>query len=479
LKPENLSVMEFVNEEIPQVSAQEYKSHLQQGFVPPETNLAPPFIITTQKTNGHPVISSAPLVQPGRATYILQPDPHYPFIAAGIFFRGGRMEESRNNAGITQLLYRSALKGTSRYSSEELSFRFDSLGNPPRFSCYRDFGGFLMEAMPEFFPEMWKLLLHCLTDAQFPAAEVETEKGKMVSAIRRNMDDNFVRPVQLFHRGFYGNHPYALPDTGFEESISPLEREQLLVWKKRLWNSQRAIVCIVGNFSTEQIYQQLEESLVDFSSDGETIHPPQLGRIPFKQQEIEVRPKKQTAFCLGFPSQPAGSEDIPKYDVLQQILSGMGGRLFLNVRSKKALAYTVHASTVSALYSGAFVTYIAGEASKEAAALDAMWHELEVLKKEPVSLEELANARNALIGNYTLNTQTANSRVLDYTNSYLLGRPLPYAPQYRERVNQVHSEDLLKLAQQTFNRETSTIGIVRGTTETTDAENILAEGSGS
>jgi zinc protease len=155
----------------------------------------------------------------------------------------------------------------------------------------------------------------------------------------------------------------------------------------------------------------------------------------------------------------------------------MGGRLFLNVRSKKALAYTVHAAAVSALYSGAFVTYIAGEASKEAAALDAMWHELDVLKKESVSKEELENARNALIGSYTLNTQTASTRVMDYINSFLLGRPIPYASLYRERVNQVTQEDLLRIASLTFNKENSTIGIVRGITGTTDAENIIAEGS--
>jgi zinc protease len=474
---ENLSVMELVNADVPEVSSSQYESHLQQGFVPPETNLSPPFIISLPERNGHATSSSLPIIRSGRATYILQPDPHYPFVAAGIFFRGGRVEETRNNAGITQLLYRGALKGTSRYTSEELSFRFDSLGNPPRFSCYRDFGGFMMETLPEYFPEMWKLLLHCVSDTQFPSPEVETEKGKIISNIRRNMDDNFVRPVQLFHRAFFGDHPYALPETGLEESILPLEREELLVWKKRLWNTKRAIICIVGDVDPEETYDQLEKSLEEFPVDGEEIHPPPQARVPAQPEDVERRAKKQTAFCLGFPSPPAGSGEGPKYDALQQVLSGMGGRLFLNVRSKKALAYTVHASAVSALYGGAFVTYIAGEASKEAAALEAMWHELDVLKKEPVTKQELENARNALIGNYTLYTQTASARALDYTNSFLLNRPLPYASLYRERVNQVTEEDLLRIASITFNKENSTIGIVRGTTDTTDAENIIAEGS--
>ena len=57
----------------------------------------------------------------------------------------------------------------------------------------------------------------------------------------------------------------------------------------------------------------------------------------------------------------------------------MGGRLFINLRSKKSLAYTVYAGTASSLYSGAFLTYLAGDASKESAALEGMWQELDAL----------------------------------------------------------------------------------------------------
>jgi zinc protease len=423
LSTKNLSVMEFVNDDVPALTTSEYEQHLNQAFVLPETILPPPFFPAPVKGTSPVALLKAPLIHQGKATCILQADPHYPFVAAGIFFRGGRDEESVNDAGITQLLYRSALKGTTQYTSEELSFRFDSLGNPPRFLCYRDFGGFMMEALPEFFPEMWNLLLHCLKDAHFPAVEVEVEKGKMLSAIRRNLDDNFVRPVQLFHRAFYGEHPYALPDTGFEQSIQALEQEELLVWKKRLWNTKRAVICVVGSFDPQLLLEQLESSLSEFPADGTEIAVP-MARFGTAREDIETRQKKQTAFCMGFPSPPAGNPDNPKYDVLQQVLSGMGGRLFLNLRSKQALAYTVHATTISSLFGAAFVTYIAGEASKEAQAREAMWQELERLKQEAVSQEELDHARNALIGSYTLNTQTASSRVLDYTNCYLLKRPL-------------------------------------------------------
>ena len=59
----------------------------------------------------------------------------------------------------------------------------------------------------------------------------------------------------------------------------------------------------------------------------------------------------------------------------------MGGRFFINLRSKKSLAYTVYAGAASHLYAGTFLTYIAGDASKGKIALEGMWEELETLKK--------------------------------------------------------------------------------------------------
>ena len=474
LRIENLSVLEYVNAEIPEISPETYQNHLRESFALPETNLSPAFLISSRKHVRSVETLQAPEIRRGHASYIFHPDANYPFIAAGIFFRGGRNEESAINAGITHLLHRGALKGTSDLTAEQLAFRFDALGNPPRFNCYRDFSGFTMEAMPEYFPQMWDLLLDCILDAQFPATEIETEKGKVLSVIRRNMDDNFVRPAQLFQRAFFGTHPYGLPETGLEETVRGMKREQLLIWKKRLWNSRRAIVTIVGSFDPDQMFEHLESTMSGLSEIGEELKAPDPLKTPARRMEIENRAKKQTAFVLGFPGVPATSTESTKYDALQQILSGMGGRLFLNLRSKKALAYTVHAAAISSLYSGAFITYIAGEAAKEVESLEAMWQELEEMKKNPVAAEELENARHALIGNYTLNTQTASSRVMDYTNSFILGHPLPYAPVYRELVQKITANELQEVARNTFEPEKSAIAIVRGTTKTTEAEKNIA-----
>lgn len=472
----NATVLEFVNDDLPSLSAEEYEQVLKSKYMAPEIALPAPLIVTSSGTPGKPQDPSRPIVQKGKVTYIFLPDPHLPFVSGGIFFVGGRNEESESNAGITQLLLRSALKGTPELSAEQLAFRFDALGNPPRLHTSRDMGGFLFETLPEFFLDMWTLLFHALLESNYPDKEVETEKLKLTAAIRRNYDDNFVRPLQLFQKAYYGTHPYGLPDPGYEQSISGFLPENLLGWKNRMFTADRTIIAVAGNFHPQAIFPQLEKFVEPMAQNGRPFEPPLQVNAPQKREEIETRPKKQTAFVLGFPALPASSPDIYKYEAIQQILSGMGGRLFINLRSKQALAYTVYAGASAHLYSGTFLTYIAGDASKEKQALNGMWHELEELKKVPVTEQELQNARNALIGSYTLNTQTASSRIVEALSSHLLQRPIPFFPLYSEILKSIHPEQLLEIAQKTFRTDIATIGMIRGSTAGTQAEKeVLSE----
>jgi zinc protease len=233
------------------------------------------------------------------------------------------------------------------------------------------------------------------------------------------------------------------------------------------------LVAVAGNFAANELFQKLEKGFDGLPTTGPEILVPAPVLGPSSPEQFETRPKKQTAFVLGFPAPAATSNDAHKYDVLQQVLSGMGGRLFINLRSKKSLAYTVYAGSSSHLYAGTFLTYIAGEATKEKLALEGMWDELEALKKELVTDEEMENARQALIGGYALNTQSAASKMIDAVNAYLLNRPIPYQPEYRKLVRSTTANDVLEIARKTFSREKSTMGIMRGTTEMTDAEKLV------
>ena len=86
----------------------------------------------------------------------------------------------------------------------------------------------------------------------------------------------------------------------------------------------------------------------------------------------------------------------------------------------------------------------------------------------------MENARQALIGGYALSTQSASAKMIDAINCVSAWKATSVCSLYiRQLVRSATADDILKIAQQTFTRETATLGVMRGTTEKTDAEKLV------
>ena len=99
--------------------------------------------------------------------------------------------------------------------------------------------------------------------------------------------------------------------------------------------------------------------------------------------------------------------DLPALDVLTQILSGQGGRLFLELRDKQSLAYSVTAFDLEGIDPGIWGVYIAGEPAKLGEMKTGIERELHQIVDGPISDEELARAKAYLIGSQAVSLQQA------------------------------------------------------------------------
>ena len=98
---------------------------------------------------------------------------------------------------------------------------------------------------------------------------------------------------------------------------------------------------------------------------------PQLLPLVYPDQPIEVvevRDRKQSATAIAFPTVPPQHPDWMALRLIQDVVSGLAGTFFGELRGRRSLAYTVFAGDASRDLAGAFVGYIASEASKEAEA---------------------------------------------------------------------------------------------------------------
>ena len=137
-----------------------------------------------------------------------------------------------------------------------------------------------------------------------------------------------------------------------------------------------------------------------------------------------------------------------RLELLDTILSGQSGRLFTELRDRQSLAYSLSSFSLFGLDTGSFGIYIGTSPDKMEQAIKGIWQEMENVRREKVSDEELNRAKNILISQYELAMQTHSAQALEMglNETYDLGQD--FGSRYIETIKGVTAEEILAAAQQ-------------------------------
>lgn len=383
-----------------------------------------------------------------------------PVVAVEILFRGGRLNETRANAGVTNLMLRSTLKGNKRRSGESLARAFEGMGTSLEWLHGLDYWGFAVHALEDRIEDALTLAAEAIQTPGFAAGEVSRERETMLAEIRRSEDNSSERALDLLDAAAYGEHPYSFPERGNPESLLALTPDDLHAWHADRIRAPM-LVGAGGMVSAARLAELLGNLFPARPAVGEGPRalPDWTGQV----ERIEERRRNQTAAAIGFRSVDAASEDRFALDVIGQILSGLGGRLFAEVRGRQGLAYTVSAWNATRGDAGMFVAYTATAPENEERARTAILHELERLREEPVAQEELERAVTYIAGAKTISLQTSRAQARDLSRALVYGREVEASALYVERIRTLTPEDLLAAAQRYFTPDSFALGALRGT----------------
>ncbi len=154
-------------------------------------------------------------------------------------------------------------------------------------------------------------------------------------------------------------------------------------------------------------------------------------------------------------------DDHYAIEVLNTIMSGMGGRLFLELRDKKSLAYTVTSFYTPGLEPGFLGVYIGTAPEKEQEAIQGMKEQLALLLEEGVTDEEIERAQNYLVGAFEIGLQENSSQAAKITFDELYGIGWEEYNKYPEKIYAVTKEDVLAAAGKYIDLDKYTIAIVK------------------
>jgi zinc protease len=398
----------------------------------------------------------------GPNVYIIE-DRRLPLVSFGLFFPGGRLYESAKNSGITELMLRTAIRGTKRFNSEDIARRLENAGARIQVVNEPDFCGYILEGLTGKMDQALEILMDVLQQPAFDVDDIAKEKVLQLARIKSLRENNYAYPLSLFMQTLFGDHAYARPSIGTEAAVTAITKEDLEAWFKTNQRQLVPTIFIVGDTQGTGLVAPLADVLTN-----EDLHDRDIASLPAPNVKFESKEtvtsvsRQQTALVYGFLGTTRSGNDRYALAVLENIVSGLGGRFFEAIREKQGLAYTIRTENAFLAKSGTIFTYVAFSPENEARVKESLIKEIDRLRKDGVTSDELKNGIAYSVGEHELGLQTRTSVVLEYARAVYSGEGIQGVTNYARFVSGVTAEQVKKAAETYLNPQAATVAIVRG-----------------
>lgn len=373
---------------------------------------------------------------------------------------GGLRIENPEYLGSSELLSRVWTSGTKNLSETDIQEKIENMAGGISAFSGRNSLGLSMQTLSPFEKDASQLFADILTKPVFSEQSIEREKIMMLESLKSKQDHPGQVVSQMFLSKMFDGHPYALDILGTQQSIAKLDKSYLnKEFKRTLANDDLAVV-ITGDAHKDHWIKLLEEATQTLPQKSSTNKKQNLKFTQENLQkdirEFEKLNKEQTHIIWGFRG--LNMYDPRRYTlyIIQSILAGQGGRLFIELRDKESLAYTVSPMHMEGIESGYFGAYIGCSPEKSKKALEMMRTEFEKLVNIKVPQEELDRAKKYLIGRHDIDLQrnSAIGSSLFFNKIYGLNPEEIF--DFASKIEAITVDDVQKLARELFTKSSVT-----------------------
>lgn len=357
------------------------------------------------------------------------------------------ISEPEKFSGEYSLMNRLLLKGTKKYSSEELSTILDENAIDFSTEMKLDYLRFRFVCLNEDFEKALEILREVILNSTFD--EFEKERVKLKGELTAELDSAKVKVSDLFTKTIYKNHYYGNSYTKVLETLDKINGDEVKQAYFNILKNSTKTLALVGDVDNTLLEKYLSDIPNSIETESHIVSP-----NPIEQEygEIIKKDANQAQIIQGWIVPTIGEPEYPVFMLINVILgaSGLSSRLFLELREKKGLAYTVRTSYETHRKSAVFSIYIGTEPSNIKTSIAGFKEEIEKIKTIPVSETELKNAVNNLIGKQQFVTETNSQQANMMAYYSIMGKPFEYQKTVVEMLHKVTPNDILSCANKYF-----------------------------
>lgn len=385
----------------------------------------------------------------------------------------GSKYETKDINGISHFLEHMFFKGTAkRPNTLEISETLDSVGG--------EYNAFTGNEVTGFWAKVDKrhsdIALDWITDiflhSKFDESEMEHEKGVIIEELNMYLDTPRAYIQDLWNELLYGDTPAGWQTIGTKDTIKSFNRKKVVDYYESHYSPENIIVCVAGAVKTEEI----ENKIKNYFADAKKAGADKKVAVKESQKEsgILLHNKKtdQTHFCLGVRAYDLFDERHYGLALLSVILGGnMSSRLFIKVRERNGLAYSIHTSAENNTDTGFLVTQAGIDHKNLEKSIKLILEEYKNLKEQKVAEKELQKAKDYLKGTMSLSLDSSDSQASYYGMQELLEKNILSPEEKFKKIDEVSIEEIKTIAEDIFQPEKLNLAVI-GPVEEKDSEKL-------
>ena len=391
------------------------------------------------------------LVSPGGIEAWLVEEHSVPVIAVNFAFRGGSAQDPVGKAGLANLLTTLFDEGAGDLDSAAFQRALEDSSVSISFDAGRDALYGEMKTLSGNRAEAVRLLRLALTEPRFDPEPLERMRARILVGLRQEDRDAETIASKLWFSAAFPDHPYGRPGKGTPESVAAITRNDIRDYYSRVLARDGLKIAIVGDIDADTARALLDEVFGPLPEKARLEPVAETAPMPGASARRDM-PNPQTVIRFGGPGLKRSDPDfIPAY-VVNYILGGGGfsSRLYNEVREKRGLAYSVYTYLLPFRHAGVYLGGVATRADRAADALGLIMTEIARIAENGPSEEELAKAKDYLVGSYPLRFDSSGKIASQLVEIQLENLGIDYINRRNSLIEAVTIDDVRRTAKRLF-----------------------------
>jgi predicted Zn-dependent peptidase len=369
-------------------------------------------------------------------------------VSLGFWIGTGSRDETDAEAGLSHLLEHLLFKGSSKYASLEIDQIFDGMGAELYAGTGKETTSVYARVIDEHVPKAFDVMADMVFRPSLD--DIDSERAVILEEIAMYEDDPQEKVFDVLGEAVFGGHPLGRAIIGRAQVIAETPADVIAGFHGSRYVPGNVVIAAAGAVDHDAFVELAASHLPGNATGGPARNGADRGHTPptaiAHNRMFERKETEQYHVCIGGPGLSRHDDRRFALRVLDTIFGGTSSsRLFQEVRERRGLAYSVYSFTSAYHDSGQVGLYLGTRTDNVDEAIGVVGAELERIRREAATAEELSRAKENLKGRVLLALESTGARMNRLGSEVLAGAPLLSLDEVVQKIDAVTTDDLQAL----------------------------------